>query len=86
VLLTSYAPEAPTLMGAVNLAALNLANALGAIGGSIALGIGLGTLSTAWAGLVLTLAGLVLFALTVPRFPPPRPAAPRGPARAGSAS
>jgi MFS transporter, DHA1 family, inner membrane transport protein len=86
VLLTSYAPEAPTLMGAVNLAALNLANALGAIGGSIVLGIGLGTLSTAWAGLVLTLAGLVLFALTVPRFPPPRPAAPRGPARAGSAS
>jgi MFS transporter, DHA1 family, inner membrane transport protein len=86
VLLTGYAPEAPTLMGAVNLAALNLANALGAVGGSVALGIGLGTLSTAWAGLVLTLAGLVLFALTVPRFPPPGSAARRGPARAGSAS
>lgn len=86
VLLTRYAPEAPTLMGAVNLAALNLANALGAVGGSIALGVGLGTFSTAWAGLVLTLAGLVLFALTVPRFPPTRSRDRGGPARAASAS
>ena len=35
VLLTRYAPEAPTLMGALNLAALNLANAFGAVGGAL---------------------------------------------------
>lgn len=69
---TRYAPEAPTLMGALNLAALNLANALGAIGVSITLSAGLGTLSTAWAGLALTSAGLLLFAVTVPRFKRPR--------------
>jgi MFS transporter, DHA1 family, inner membrane transport protein len=72
VLLTRYAPEAPTLMGALNLASLNLANALGAIGGSITLGAGLGTLSTAWAGVVLTTTGLLLFAVTVPRVRPPQ--------------
>lgn len=72
VLLTSYGPDAPTLMGAFNLAALNLANALGAIGGSITLAAGLGTLSTAWAGVLLTVAALLLFAMTVPRFAPPR--------------
>ncbi|MFD3406567.1 MFS transporter [Kribbella sp. NPDC058693] len=71
VLLTRYAPEAPTLMGALNLASLNLANALGAIGGSITLSAGLGTLSTVWAGLVLTVTGLLLFAATVPRVAPP---------------
>ncbi|MET9250122.1 MFS transporter [Nonomuraea sp. NPDC003709] len=72
VLLTTNAPEAPTLMGALNLASLNLANALGAVGGSITLGAGLGTLSTAWAGLVLTVAGLLLFAITVRHAVPPR--------------
>ncbi|GII59854.1 MFS transporter [Planotetraspora thailandica] len=66
VLLTTYAPEAPTLMGSLNLASLNLANALGAVGGSVTLGAGLGTLSTAWAGLVLTAAGLLLFVITAP--------------------
>lgn len=76
VLLTRYAPEAPTLMGAVNLAALNLANALGAVGGALALGAGWGTLSTAWAGLALTAAGLLVFAVSVPRVAPPAPAEP----------
>lgn len=76
VLLTRYAPEAPTLMGALNLASLNLANALGAIGGAVALSAGWGTLSTAWAGLVLTGSGLLLFALTVPRLAPPHAASP----------
>jgi len=73
VLLTRYAPEAPTLMGAVNLASLNLANALGAIGGALVLNAGWGPLSTAWAGLALTAAGLLLFAVTVPRVAPPQP-------------
>ena len=76
VLLTRYAPEAPTLMGALNLASLNLANALGAVGGALAISSGWGTLSTAWAGLVLTTAGLVLFAVTVPKVAPPQVAEP----------
>jgi DHA1 family inner membrane transport protein len=71
VLLTDYGPEAPTLMGSLNLASLNLANALGAVGGSVALTIGLGALSTAWVGVLLTGAALALFAVTVPRFAPP---------------
>jgi len=58
-------------MGAVNLAALNLANALGAVGGSAVLAAGLGVLSTAWVGVLLTLIALALFAVTVPRFVPP---------------
>ncbi|MFE2183138.1 MFS transporter [Streptomyces asiaticus] len=66
VRLTEFAPDAPTLMGALNLAALNLANSLGAIGGAFTLQSGWGTLSTAWAGFVFTSAGLVLYALAVP--------------------
>lgn len=67
VRLTNFAPEAPTLMGAMNLAALNVANALGALAGGIAIGAGHGLLSCAWAGFTLTLAGLVLYAIAVPR-------------------
>lgn len=74
VLLTSYGPEAPTLMGSLNLAALNLANALGAVGGSITLAAGYGALSTAWAGVLLTVAALALFAVSVLENPPPTPA------------
>ncbi|MGV9214156.1 MFS transporter [Micromonospora sp. RB23] len=70
VRLTQFAPDAPTLMGALNLAALNLANSLGAIGGAVALGAGWGTLSTVWAGFVLTGAGLVLYLTTVGRTRP----------------
>lgn len=67
VRLTGFAPDAPTLMGALNLAALNLANALGAVGGAIALHAGWGTLSTVWAGFVLTAAGLMLYLVTIAR-------------------
>jgi len=70
VRLTRFAPDAPTLMGALNLAALNLANSLGAIGGAIALDAGWGTLSTVWAGFALTVAGLLLYVMVVAR---PRP-------------
>ena len=52
-------------MGALNLAALNLANSLGAIGGAVTLGAGWGTLSTVWAGFVLTGAGLLLYGAMV---------------------
>ncbi|WP_127509175.1 MFS transporter [Actinoplanes solisilvae] len=67
VRLTSFAPDAPTLMGALNLAALNLANSLGAIGGAVTLAAGWGTLSTVWAGFVFTALGLTLYLTTVAR-------------------
>ncbi|MFI6317654.1 MFS transporter [Nonomuraea sp. NPDC050556] len=67
VRLTSLAPEAPALMGALNLAALNLANSLGAIGGAITIDVGWGTLSTVWAGFALTTSGLLLYLMTAAR-------------------
>ncbi len=69
VRLTRLAPEAPTLMGAMNLAALNVANALGAGAGGLSIAAGYGLLSAAWAGFGLTLAGLLVFALTLPKAP-----------------
>jgi len=64
VRLTRFAPEAPTLMGAMNLAALNLSNAIGTWAGGAAVRVG-GHLSySVWAGFSLTLAGLLLFLLT----------------------
>ena len=74
VRLTRFAPEAPTLMGAMNLAALNLANAIGAWAGGATISAGYGLLSAVWAGFGLTLAGLLVFALTVPRAPQLAPA------------
>lgn len=69
VRLTTLAPGAPTLMGALNLAALNLANSLGAVGGAIALDAGGGALSTVWAGFLLTTAGLLLYSSSLTRRP-----------------
>lgn len=63
VRLTQAAPDAPTLMGAMNLAALNVANAIGAWAGGQAIAHGYGLLSAVWAGFALTLAGLTLFLL-----------------------
>ncbi|WP_431914520.1 MFS transporter [Nonomuraea jabiensis] len=82
VRLTGFAPDAPTLMGALNLAALNLANSLGAIGGAITLDAGWGTLSTVWAGFALTTAGLLLYIVTAARGRPALRSRPRGPAGA----
>jgi DHA1 family inner membrane transport protein len=56
-------------MGAMNLASLNVANAIGAWGGGATIAAGLGLLSAAWAGFILTLLGLVVFAITLPRSP-----------------
>ncbi|MDR5760839.1 MFS transporter [Caballeronia sp. LZ035] len=67
VRLTLFAPEAPTLMGAMNLASLNVANALGAAAGGAAIGAGWGLLSPAWAGFALTAAGLLVFLGTLSR-------------------
>jgi len=63
--LTRFAPEAPSLAGAMNLAALNAANALGAWTGDLSIGAGFGLLSAVWAGFGLTFAGLILFGLTL---------------------
>lgn len=54
-------------MGALNLAALNLANALGAIGGALTTDAGWGPLSTVWAGFALTTSGLLLYTATYSR-------------------
>lgn len=70
VRLTSLAPQAPTLMGAMNLAALNVSNALGAWAGGLALGLGFGLLAAAWAGFLLTALGLALHALGAARSAP----------------
>jgi DHA1 family inner membrane transport protein len=74
VRLTRVAPEAPTLMGAINLAALNVANAIGAWAGSLTIAAGYGLLSAVWAGFGLTLLGVLVFALTLPKAPQPAPA------------
>ncbi len=65
----SLAPDAPTLMGALNLAALNVANAIGASAGAASIGAGFGLLACVWAGFALTLAGLALFGLALCRAP-----------------
>jgi DHA1 family inner membrane transport protein len=69
VRLTRAAPTAPTLMGAMNLAALNVANAIGAWSGAHAIASGHGLLSAAWAGFILTSLGLLVFLLTLRRSP-----------------
>lgn len=74
VRLTGLAPEAPTLMGAMNLASLNVANAVGAWAGSVTIAAGYGLLSAVWAGFGLTLLGLLVFALTLPKAPQLAPA------------
>ncbi|MGL4960815.1 MAG: MFS transporter [Inquilinus sp.] len=74
VRLTGFAPEAPTLMGAMNLAALNVANAIGAWAGSLTIAAGYGLLSAVWAGFGLTLLGLLVFALILPKAPQLAPA------------
>ncbi|MCM2395060.1 MFS transporter [Rhizobium sp. S95] len=65
VRLTNFAPEAPSLMGAMNLASLNVANAVGAAAGGASIAAGYGLLSAVWAGFALTLTGLIIFGLTL---------------------
>lgn len=65
VRLTNIAPEAPSLVGAMTLAACNLGNAIGAWTGGLTIDAGFGLLSPAWAGFALTSAGLVIFGLTL---------------------
>lgn len=67
VRMTHFAPEAPTLMGAMNLAALNVANALGAWGGGLVIAAGYSVLFSPLAGFVLTAAGLLVYFIALPR-------------------
>lgn len=68
VRLTRMAPEAPTMMGAMNMASLNLSNAIGAWAGGVVIGAGMGLLSAAWAGFALTFVGLIVFEAGRRRF------------------
>lgn len=67
VRLTLMAPDAPTMMGAMNMASLNVANAIGAAAGGATIGAGLGLLSAVWAGFALTVLGLSFFVVTFAR-------------------
>jgi DHA1 family inner membrane transport protein len=59
------AGDAQTLAAALNHSAFNIANALGAWLGGLAIAGGLGWASTGWVGALLALGGLFIFALSV---------------------
>ena len=63
--LMDVAGEAQTLSAALNHSAFNLANALGAWLGGMAIDMGLGWTSTGLVGVVLDVAGIGVFSLTV---------------------
>jgi DHA1 family inner membrane transport protein len=63
--LMDVAGEAQTLAAALNHSAFNLANALGAWLGGVAISAGLGWTSTGWVGVLLAIAGLGIFVLAV---------------------
>jgi DHA1 family inner membrane transport protein len=59
------AEDAQTLAAALNHSAFNIANAMGAWLGGVAIGAGLGWASTGWVGAVLAVAGLLIFAASL---------------------
>ena len=63
--LMDVAGEAQVLAAALNHSAFNMANALGAWLGGVAISAGLGWTSTGWVGALLALAGLGVFAWAV---------------------
>jgi DHA1 family inner membrane transport protein len=65
VRLMDVAGDAQTLAAALNHSAFNVANALGAWLGGLAIAGGLGFAATGWVGALLALAGLIIFALSV---------------------
>ncbi|MBO1327940.1 MFS transporter [Acetobacter suratthaniensis] len=65
VRLMDVAADAQTLAASMNHAAFNLANALGAWLGGLVLTAGFGAAATGWAGMVLSVIGLVLFVLSL---------------------
>jgi DHA1 family inner membrane transport protein len=64
VRLMDVAGDAQTLAAALNHSAFNIANALGAWLGGLAIAGGLGWASTGWVGALLALAGLFIFAVS----------------------
>lgn len=63
--LMDVAGEAQTLSAALNHSAFNIANALGAWLGGVAIAAGLGWTSTGWVGTLLALGGMVVFAVSI---------------------
>jgi DHA1 family inner membrane transport protein len=63
--LMDVAQDAQTLAAALNHSAFNIANALGAWLGGIAIAGGLGWASTGWVGALLALAGLLIFVVSL---------------------
>ncbi|HEY4444381.1 MAG TPA: hypothetical protein VGN30_08850, partial [Steroidobacteraceae bacterium] len=60
--LMDVAADAQTLAASLNHSAFNIANALGAWLGGVAIAGGLGWASTGWVGALLAVAGLLIFA------------------------
>jgi len=65
--LMDVAGDAQTLAAAMNHSAFNIANAMGAWLGGLAITAGLGWASTGWVGALLALGGLLIFAASVAR-------------------
>ena len=65
VRLMDVAGDAQALAAALNHAAFNLANALGAWIGGVAIDAGLGWASTSWVGALLALGGLLVYAMAL---------------------
>jgi DHA1 family inner membrane transport protein len=63
--LMDVAADAQTLAAALNHSAFNVANALGAWLGGVAIAAGYGFASTGWVGAALAVAGLVVFGLSL---------------------
>jgi DHA1 family inner membrane transport protein len=63
--LMDVAADAQTLAASLNHSAFNIANALGAWLGGLAIAGGLGWASTGWVGALLAVAGLLIFAWSV---------------------
>ncbi|NML18721.1 MFS transporter [Azohydromonas caseinilytica] len=63
--LMDVAGEAQTLSAALNHSAFNIANALGAWLGGVAIAAGLGWTSTGWVGTALALGGMLMFAASL---------------------
>jgi DHA1 family inner membrane transport protein len=63
--LMDVAGDAQTLAAALNHSAFNVANALGAWLGGVAISAGMGWTSTSWVGALLALGGMAVFAAAV---------------------